>query len=89
MYKRVVVFIEVGGKFESKVVQTNKYPEKVRFELRNKEDDSDELTESEGEVEQPTLVVRRSERVRKPVERYSLPDFHSTFILTTIDDEPS
>jgi hypothetical protein len=60
----------------------------VWFELRNEEDDSDESTESEEEVEQPTLVVRRSERVRKPVERYSFPDFHSTFVLTATDDEP-
>jgi hypothetical protein len=60
----------------------------VWFELRNEEDDSDESTESEEEVEQLTSVVRRSERVRKPVERYSPPDFHSTFVLTTTDDEP-
>jgi hypothetical protein len=39
-------------------------------------------------VEQPTPVVRRSKRVRKPVERYSLPDFHSKFVLTSTDDEP-
>jgi hypothetical protein len=63
-------------------------PDMVWFELRNKEDDSDESTESEEEVEQLTLVVRRSKRVRKPVERYSPPDFHSTFVLTSIDDEP-
>jgi hypothetical protein len=34
------------------------------------------------------MVVRRSERVRKIVERYSPPNFHSTFVLTSIDDEP-
>jgi hypothetical protein len=34
------------------------------------------------------MVVRRSERVRKPVERYSPPDFCSTFVLTSTDDEP-
>jgi hypothetical protein len=39
-------------------------------------------------VEQQTLVVRRSERVRKPVERYRSPDFRSKFMLTAIDDEP-
>jgi hypothetical protein len=39
-------------------------------------------------VEQLTLVVRRSERVRKPIERYSLPDFRSAFVLTATDDEP-
>jgi hypothetical protein len=40
-------------------------------------------------VEQPTSVVRRSERVRKPVERYSPPNFHSTFVLTAIYNEPN
>ena len=42
------------------MVQIGNNPEKVQFELRNKEDDSNELTESEGEVEQFTLVVRSS-----------------------------
>jgi hypothetical protein len=84
-----VVFREVGGKSEpEEVVQTENNPDTVWFELRNEEDDSDESTESEEEVEQLTLVVRRSERIRKPVERYSPPDFHSTFVLTSIDDEP-
>jgi hypothetical protein len=55
-----VVFREVGGTFESEVVQREKDLEKVRFELRNEEDDLDELIESDEEVEQPTLVVRRS-----------------------------
>jgi hypothetical protein len=39
-------------------------------------------------VEQPTSVVRRSKGVRKPVETYSPPDFHSAFVLTATDDEP-
>jgi hypothetical protein len=60
----------------------------VRFELRNEEDNSDELIESEEEVEQPNPLVRRLERVRKIVERYSPPEFHSTFVLNSIDDEP-
>jgi hypothetical protein len=58
----------------------------MQFELRNNEYDSDELIEFEEEVEQ-TPVVRRSERVRKPIDKYSLPDFHFTFMLTSIDDE--
>jgi hypothetical protein len=58
------------------------------FELRNKEDDSDESTESEELVERPKPVVRRSERVRKLVKRYSPPKFRSTFMLSTNDDEP-
>jgi hypothetical protein len=60
----------------------------VWFELRNEEDNSDESIESEEEVEQSNLVVRRLERVRKLVKRYSLPDFRSTFMLTSTDDEP-
>jgi hypothetical protein len=69
-------------------IQIKNNPKKVRFELRNKEDDSNESTESNEEVEQPTLVVRRSVRVRNPVKRYSPPNFHSTFVLTTTDEEP-
>jgi hypothetical protein len=58
------------------------------FELRNKEDDSYELNELEEGVEQPTPVVRRLERVRKPVERYIPPEFCSSFMLISIDVEP-
>jgi hypothetical protein len=46
------------------------------------------LTESKEEVEQLTLVIRRSERERKPIKRYIPPDFCSTFMLTAIDNEP-
>jgi hypothetical protein len=60
----------------------------VWFELRNEEDDSDESNESEEEVEQPTSVVRRPERVRKLVEMYSLPDFSSAFMLNSTEDDP-
>jgi hypothetical protein len=90
VYNRVVVFREVIRKFESKVmVQTDNNPEKVRFEFRNEEEDySDESTESDEEVEYLTPVVMRFERVRKPIERYSPHDFHSTFSLTTTYDEP-
>jgi hypothetical protein len=61
----------------------------VRFELRNEEDNSDESIESEEEVEQPNPLVRRLERVRKIFERYSPPNFHSAFVLISIDDEPT
>jgi hypothetical protein len=60
----------------------------VWFELRNEEDDSNESIELEEEVGQLTPFVRRLERVRKPVERYSPPNFYYAFVLTTIDDEP-
>ena len=32
--------------------------------------------------------MKRFDRVRRPIERYSPPDFHSTFFLSTINDEP-
>jgi hypothetical protein len=89
MYSRDVFFKEFGGKSEPEEdVQIENNTDTVQFELRNKEDDSDESTESAEEVEQLTLVVRRSERIKKRVERYILPDFRSTFVLTAIDDEP-
>jgi len=34
------------------------------------------------------LVVRRLEREIKPVKRYISFDFYSSFVLTTIDDDP-
>jgi hypothetical protein len=47
-----VVFREFEGKYDPKeVVQTENNPDMVWFELRNEEDDSDELNESEEEVE--------------------------------------
>jgi len=61
VYSQGLVFREVGGKSEYEVVQIEKNLEKVRFELRNKEEVSDESTESDGKVERPTLVVRRYE----------------------------
>jgi hypothetical protein len=89
MYNKDVVFREFKGNFEpEEVVQTKNNPNMVWFEMRNEENDSDESTESEEEVEQWTLVVRRSERIRKQFEMYILLDFRSTFVLTSIDDEP-
>jgi hypothetical protein len=61
MYSRDVVLREVGGKSKPKEVQTEKNPEKVRFEVRNEEDDLDESTKSYEDVEQLTLVARRYE----------------------------
>jgi hypothetical protein len=39
-------------------------------------------------VEKPTPIVRSSEQVRKPTERYSPPDFGSAFVLSTTDKDP-
>jgi hypothetical protein len=47
-----VVFKEVEVKYElEEVVQTKNNPDMMWFDLRNEEDDSDELNESEEEVE--------------------------------------
>jgi hypothetical protein len=39
------------------------------------------------EVEQPTLVVRRSEQVRKIIESYIPPNLCFSFVLTSINEE--
>ena len=39
-------------------------------------------------MELQTPSLRRFDHVRRPVERYSPPDFHSSFVLSTINDEP-
>jgi hypothetical protein len=55
VYIRYVVLREVESKYDpEEIVQSENNPEKVWFELRNEEDDSDESNKSEGEVEQPT-----------------------------------
>jgi hypothetical protein len=88
MYSRDVVFIEVRGKSEpEEFVQTKNNLDTVQLELRNEEDDSNESTKPEEKVEKLTSMIRRLERIRKPVERYSPFDFCSAFILTSIDDE--
>ena len=48
----------------------------------------EELIELEEEVDLPTLAMRRSDHERRPVDRYSPPDFHSAFILSAVSDEP-
>jgi hypothetical protein len=89
MYSRDVVFREFRGNFEhEEVVHTENNPNIIWFELRNEEYDSDESIEFEEEVEQMTPVVKSSEKVKKPVERYSSPEFRFSFMLTTINDEP-
>ena len=48
----------------------------------------EELLKSEEEVDLQTLALRRFDRERRPVDRYSPPDFRSAFVLSTISDEP-
>jgi hypothetical protein len=88
MYSRDAVFREVIGKAEPKeIVHIKNNPERMQFEIRKEEYDLYELNESKEEVEQQTSVIRRSKRVRKLVERYSPPDFHSAFVLNSINGE--
>ena len=47
-----------------------------------------ELFESNEEVNLQTLALRRFDRVRRPIERYSPPDFRSAFVLFVVNDEP-
>jgi len=70
------------------MVKTKNDSEKVQFELRNEEYDSNDLNESDEEVEQMTPIVRRSKQVRKLVEWYSPLDFHFAFVLTATNEEP-
>lgn len=51
VYNWDVVFKEFGGTSESDGVQIEKELEKVVFELRNEENDSDELIESDESIE--------------------------------------
>jgi hypothetical protein len=54
-----------------------------------KYESSKEYEEEEEEEEEPhTLVLRRSVRDRRKLERYSPPDFHSNFSLAITDDDP-
>ena len=48
----------------------------------------EELIESEEEVDLQTPAVRRSDHERRPVDRYSPPDFRFAFVLSAISDEP-
>ena len=67
-----------------------KGPEKTEFEIMDEGVDSveEELFESDEEVELQTPTLRRSDRVRRLVERYSPPNFHSAFVLSVVNDEP-
>ena len=62
----------------------------MEFELNNEGSDSceEESFESDDEVELQTPTLRRSDHLRRLVERYSPPNFCSSFVLFTINDEP-
>ena len=83
-----MVFKEV--KKTSKNEDESKGPEKTKFEIMDEGVDSveEELIELEEEVDLQTLVVRRSNRERRPIDRYSPPDLCSAFVLYVVSDEP-
>ena len=62
----------------------------MEFEINNEGFDSfeEESSESDDEVELHIPALRRSNHVRRQVERHSPPDFCSTFVLSTINNEP-
>ena len=74
----------------SRIEDESKGPEKTKFEIMDEGADSveEELIESEEEVDLQTLAVRRSDHERRPVDRYSPPDFHTAFSLSAVSDEP-
>ena len=83
-----MVFREVKNTFRNE--DESKGPEKTEFEIMDEEVDSveEELIESEEEVDLQTPAVRRSDHERRPVDRYSPPDFHFAFVLSVVSDEP-
>ena len=62
----------------------------MEFEIMNEGFDSfkEKLSKLDEEVELQTLGLRRPNRVSRSVERNSPLDFHSAFILSTINNEP-
>ena len=90
VYSRDVIFKEVKSTSSNEDESKEKGPEKIEFEIMNEGFDSfeEELSESDEEVELQTPALRRFDRVRRPIERYSPPYFHSSFGLSTIHDEP-
>ena len=47
----------------------------------------EELMLSEEEVDLQALAVRRYDHERRPVDRYSPPNFRFAFVLSTVSDE--
>ena len=79
-----MVFKEVKNTSINEDEPKEKGPEKKEFEIMNEGSDSfeEESSELDDEVELQTPALRRSDHVKSPV------DFHSAFVLSTINDEP-
>ena len=85
-----MIFREIERTSRNDDIPKEKQPEKIKFKMKNeggfdspKEEDSFELDE---EVQPHIFVLMRSDRVRRKDERYSPPNFRSTFVLSTIND---
>ena len=50
--------------------------------------EEEKSSKSDDEVQPQTLAFRRLDCWRRPIERYSPPDSHCTFVLSTINYEP-
>ena len=88
VYSRDVVFMEV--KNTSRNEDKSKGPEKTEFEIMDEGVDSvkEELIELEEEVDLQTPTVKRSDHERRPIDKYSPPNFRFAFVLSIVSDEP-
>ena len=88
VYTQDVVFREVKNTTRNE--DESKGPEKTSFEIMDEGANSveEKLLESEEEVDLQTLALRRFDCERRPVDRYSPPDFRSAFVLFVVSDEP-
>ena len=84
-----MVFREVKGTSRNEDESKEQGLEKMEFELKNEGSNSfeEESFESDDEVEPQTTSLRRSDHLRRPVERYSPPNFCYDFVLSSINDE--
>jgi hypothetical protein len=82
-----VVFREMKDVVKQEVLPSKEELEKIEFDLND--DEEYFIEEHESEEEDPhTPVLRRSERERRLLERYSPSNFHSNFALSITDDDP-
>ena len=90
VYSRDVVLREVKDTSRNEDEAKEKGPKKMEFEIMNEGSNSfeEELSESNEEVELQTSSLRRFDHVRRPIERYSPPDFRFAFVLYVVNDEP-
>jgi transposase InsO family protein len=87
VYSRDVVFREMKDVVKQEVLPSKEESEKIEFDL--KDDEADSTEEHGSEEEYPhTLVLRRSDRERRLLERYSPSNFHSNFSLSITNDDP-